>query len=172
MNTNPGQEIQVSGSRCFSGTYWREAILYYLNSVWSNDQTVMYRPKINFNGITLRLDPETKTYYAYGQLETTDGDADRFDRQMREGQNLEVSEDQAAVEVGLMRFVRDDSINRLTVRRWTSPDRCSIFVLAKTMIRGEYIVYGTNLPNVDGALKLYFNVDVAALMRRPSPVVV
>ena len=153
----PTQEIQVSGDRCFEERNWREAILYYLNGVWSDNQNVMYRPKINFSGYTLRLDEATMTYYAYGRLDDylADTHVDRLSRAL-EGETLDVSCNQNDVEVGLMRFVRKDILSELIIHF----PKSAKLALSKTIRRGEYIVHGSvrstqYLPSMEEANRFY-----------------
>ncbi|MDA1169326.1 MAG: hypothetical protein O3A36_03240 [bacterium] len=157
--TTIDQEIQVSGLRCFSERNWREAFLYYLNGVWSNNQSVMYRPKINLNGYTLRLDLGTMTYYAYGRLDhgahgSGDAHVERLSRALK-GETLEVLCGQNEVEIGLMRFIRNDSISELVIHF----PKSAKLSFSKTTKRGEYIVHGcvgsNYLPNMEDARRFY-----------------
>jgi hypothetical protein len=157
LGQNVGQDIQVSGLDCFPESRWREAVLHYLFGVWSNNQQVMYRPKISFDGIVLRLDPTTQTYYAYGQAQHSASRRawhallDRWDRKCS-GEILEVSCNKNEVEVALIRFVKDNQISNLTIhfRRVSAS-----FSLCKTTRRGEYIVSGNELPTMKDILKFY-----------------
>lgn len=120
--------MQVSGLTPFDMNRWREAILYYLFGVWGNKDKVMYRPKINFGGVTIRLDKQTHSYYAYGKAP----DAEPAMRITERA--LIVTSGQADVEVGLISFVKNDAIDRLTI---VFPNQGYLY-LWKTDRRGEY----------------------------------
>lgn len=154
------QQIQVAANNLFHEKSWRAAILYFLNEIWSNHSVVIDRPKINFNGITLRLDITKKVYFAYGELQKGKGTKEALrQRSLRklDGRTLEVSWDQAAVEVGLVRFARDKGISKLIIRL---PKNAN-FSLQKTTISSEYIIDGSvgveqlPLPELSTARRFY-----------------
>lgn len=124
-------EIQVSGNRCFPVNEWRNAILYYLFGVWGNKDYVMYRPKMNFAGVSLRLDPERRCYYLQGRMHVAD-----VVPVMADGERI-VLDSQDEVETGLVRFVKDESIKKLTIQFRDG----SQFFLWKKERRGEYGVH-------------------------------
>lgn len=134
-----GKEIQVSGLDCFPESRWREAILSYLFGVWSGRQGVMYRPKLYFSGITLRLG--NGEYYAYGQST----DQDQIPSCNIDQSVVERSEEKEKIEVALMRFVKNDRIKQLHLL-FPSMSDTSSFVLWKKKGRGEYGCAGLNLP--------------------------
>ena len=129
-------EIQVSGLTLFPMNRWREAILYYLFGVWGNRDNVMYRPKINFAGVSLRLDPVRRQYYLYGRPEVADVVPVMVDGEWR------VLDSQDEVETGLIRFVKNDEIKKFTIQ---FRDR-SILILWKKEKRGEYGVHAYGIP--------------------------
>ncbi len=128
-------EIQVSGLTLFPMNRWREAILHYLFGVWSNKNNVMCRPKINFGGVSLRLDLGTRRYYAYGTA--PDAEPPTFT-----GREIITIDDQSEVEVALIRFVKNDEIKRMTIvfrnHMW--------LYIWKTERRGEYRCAATDIP--------------------------
>ena len=128
-------EIQVSGLTLFPMNRWREGILHYLFGVWGNKDNVMYRPKINFGGVSLRLDVAKRKYYAYGI--GPDAELLAFT-----GREIITLDDQSEVEVALIRFVKNDEIKRLTI---VFPNR-SWFYLWKTERRGEYRCAAVGIP--------------------------
>lgn len=102
--------ISVSGLTDFDGAHWRKGILHYLFGVWGNRDSVMYRPKINFGNVTLRLNLESGEYYAYG--ESCTGGNPPLVKSSRE---LQVMRQQNDVEVGLVRFVKDPNWLKLII---------------------------------------------------------
>ncbi len=139
---NPGtaeqKEIQVSGLLWFPEHRWREAILYYLFGIWENREEVMYRPKIHLGGITLRLNPSTGTYYAYG----TSDDEECGPWVGENGEELVVSCHQLEVEIGLIRFVKNDSIRTLLIRLEDGGEIC----LWKTRRRSRFGIDCRGIP--------------------------
>ena len=139
-----GSDIQVSGlpSQEYTQSRWREAILFYLFGVWSNKQSVMYRPKIAFGNITLRLDRHDGEYYAYGHEDVPQevpplGPNDLVVRSGR----------QADVEVALIRFVKDNRIKQLRLPGVPSQNvHLAQLVLWKKEKRSEYGHAGIGLP--------------------------
>jgi len=103
-----GGDIQVAGGKCFTANRWREAILYYLFGIWSGDETVLNRPKINFGRFQLRLDESGESYYAVGE---SGGVIVSF----HESRCLRVGWKKAEVEVALVRFLKDNKIKKLTI---------------------------------------------------------
>ncbi len=151
------QFFQVSGAKEFEGHRWREAILYYLNGVWSDNNDVTYRPKIKFTkdggsvldyNVTLRLDQSTGEYYAYGTYEGVPFCKIPDDLAKPEG-CLRVGKDQNAVEMGLIRFVRNDAIRALQIS--FGPD--AGIVLWKTSRRGELWIAIAGLPRHLGEVR-------------------
>ena len=130
--------IQISGLEDFDPSRWREAILYYLFGVWGNKQEVMYRPKIMFGNITLRLDTGSSSYYAYGS--STSETAPHVPPEA----HLIVGCGQGEVEQALIRFVKNDAIKVLTI---AVPNH-GRFCLWKKAARGEYGYSGDRLPTM------------------------
>ncbi len=137
-------DIQVSGLTCFPRERWREAILYYLFGVWADKEHVIYRPKIAFGLVTLRLDTKAGGYYAYGQPEEKLPHPLPF----RKEEKLVVRFEQAAVEVGLIRFVKNDRIKLLTI---VLPNFGQL-ALWKKERRGQYGVTALGIPSHMGAI--------------------
>ncbi len=140
--------IQISGDRCFEPFRWREAILYYLNGVWSGRTQVMYRPKISlsnapdegsFASVVLRLDDHAKDYYAHG---TSSGTAILG---ILPEEMLEVGDGQAEVEGALIRFVKNDQIKLLLINFHHRQGVGRVF-LWKTDRRGDLGVRMENMP--------------------------
>ncbi|HYF10199.1 MAG TPA: hypothetical protein VD967_01160 [Candidatus Paceibacterota bacterium] len=127
-------EIQVSDLKVFPGNRWREAILCYLFGVWG-DNDVMHCPKIDFGGVTLRL--EHNRYFAYGTAPDTEPLTLGF-----LSEKLDVDNDKAEVEVGLASFVKNDKIRVFTIML---PDQ-GLLRFWKTERRGEYGCSGYRLP--------------------------
>lgn len=127
-------DIQVSGlvSQEFPESRWREAILFYLFGIWSGRQSVMYRPKISFGSVTLRLDSDEGKYEAYGTPPEELTSTLRF----RADEKLFVDTGrQADVEVALVRFVKNDQIKLLIL--WL-PQLRVFFTLWKKSRRSQY----------------------------------
>lgn len=129
-------DLQISGLECFSELRWREAILYYLFGVWGNQNRVMYRPKIMFGLLTLRLDPDCEDYYAYGHAR--DDKLPLFDPKNA----LVVTANQSAVELGLIRFVKNDQIKALCI---VFRDLSAMWLWKKER-RGQYGAYAAGIP--------------------------
>ncbi len=124
------RELQVGASgRIFPEERWREAILYYLFGVWSGDESVTGRPKIIFGEVTLRLDPQRCEHFVYGKGSDYD-----FATATGPGEHLVVDPAQKDVELGLVRFVKDDRIKKLSIA-WSTTVRLSLY---KTKRRGQY----------------------------------
>ena len=137
-------DIQVSGlpSQEFPESRWREAILFYLFGIWTNRQSVTYRPKINFGDITLRLDPSGGEYYEYGHAEVPQDVPPLGPDDL-----VETSGRQADVEVALIRFVKNDRIKQLRLGVVCDQKvRRAQLVLWKKARRGEYGYAGIGLP--------------------------
>ena len=100
-------EIQVSGLQLFPADKWRDAITYYLDGVWANEEHVMYRPKIFFGGLTLRQgDTE---YIVRGTGPDAVTPVFKADEVLSIGCGL------AEVDQGLMCFVRNETIKALVI---------------------------------------------------------
>ncbi len=141
--------IQVSGRQNYEENRWREAILYYLFGVWGNLQEVMYRPKIMFGGITLRLNSNGSEYYAYGPPTE---EPPPIVKSPEEHLDL-LDEDQWGVEIALIRFVKNNQIRQLTLRF-----RYGELRLWKKSQRGQYGIAAVGLPkdwSLDGPVWEY-----------------
>ena len=132
-------EIQVSGLTLtiFPQERWREAILSYLFGLWTNKSEVVYRPKIAFGTIVLRLDQSKGAYYAYGKNQ--EGEQAPY---FNDEEVLIVGPKQEEVEIGLVRFVKNDRIRRITI----TSDNSGFVRLWKKARRGEYGVMSYNIP--------------------------
>ena len=97
----------------------------------------MYRPKINFAGISLRLDTKQRQYYLCGKSEFNGRGPVSFDNEVLVVQDL-----QTEVEIGLIRFVKDESIRVLIIEFRNH----STLLLWKKEKRGEYGVHATGIP--------------------------
>lgn len=127
-----GNDIRISGlaSQEFPEARWREAILSYLFEIWSGRPRATGYPMIGFGNITLRLDPSCGLYYAYGIPSKESPGYEHFvkgdeDIHVRSGRKEDV-------EVGLIRFVKNNRIKLLTlwlptsggpVTLWKKPQR-------------------------------------------------
>lgn len=138
-------DIQISGRTNFPEWRWREAILFYLFGIWSNNNDVTYRPKVHFGDICLRLDRSSGEYYAYGHAEGVREDVPPLE----EYDVVEMSGKQAEVEVALIRFVKDDRVRQLQLHFPAIYDpkmHTTTLVLWKKTRRGEYGIAGLGLP--------------------------
>ena len=135
-------DIQVSGLEGFPESRWREAILFYLFGIWSGRESVTYRPKLCFGDITLRLDRQNGEYYAYGHAEVPQDVPPLGPDDL-----VETSGRQAAVEVALIRFVKDNRIKQLRLGVMTDQKvHCAQLVFWKKARRSEYGYAGIGLP--------------------------
>lgn len=132
--------LQVSGLTNFSEERWREAILHFLFGVWGNKYEVMYRPKICFGQLTLRLDPDDREYFAYGL--SRDDELPDFPSKDRDSEFV-VGCSQTEVEQGLIRFVKNDQIKKLTIALRNH----GTLVLWKKERRGQYGCFAQGIPN-------------------------
>lgn len=135
-------EFQVSGNACFSERRWREAILYYLFGVWAGQQKVMYRPKISFGPITLRLAADAGEYYAHawdrqGALDFFGVDLNGLAPAFPNSIILRVGYTQVEVEQGLVRFVKNNRVKLLVIslregeiRLWKMQERSRLGISA------------------------------------------
>ena len=150
-------DLQVSGSKSYEGHQWREAILAYLGGVWSGDESVTSRQKLNFNNTTLRLGRDDK-YYAYFVLEPDASPLSIVAKNTSE--LLVVSEpNQDNVEVGLMRFVRDNHIRQLYIAFGESTSPEMAIVLTKGQKRSELHIATCGLASMSDVMRrLGYNV--------------
>ncbi len=133
------QEIQVAGHRCFEGKRWREAILYYLNGIWSDDLFIAGRPKLAIDGITLSLVSGKYSIYDNGCTPIMSLEEIDF------GGCIPLPEpDQDAVEIALVRFVKDNHARNLAIIF-----REGVLFLSKGRNRGNLIVAASKLPTMD-----------------------
>lgn len=103
------RDLQVSGLQIFTEDRWRDCILHFLFGVWSDDRNVTHRPKIQLGEITLRLIQATGEYVAYG--DSLEPEHPSF----TEDETLVVSGSQLGVEMGLVRFVKNDRLKLLVI---------------------------------------------------------
>jgi len=102
--------IHVVGSQTYPGENWREAIISYLNGIWSGKTDLR---GLYFNNTCVRLSKTGGEYYLYF----------RHEQDGPEPQNLAACETVWAVsypalndmEIGLIRFVRNNSIRQLVL---------------------------------------------------------
>ncbi|MEK7171199.1 MAG: hypothetical protein AAB774_02755 [Patescibacteria group bacterium] len=65
-------QIQFCGDDYYCGDEWRSILKSFLSGIHNNEPAVMQRPKLHFSdesgkqSITLRYEPDTKTFVAYG----------------------------------------------------------------------------------------------------------
>ncbi len=127
------REIQVAGDWCFPENRWREAILYFLFGMWAEKIT---RPKIMFGCVTLRLDPTGRKYFAYGASD------EKVPEAILPDHRLLVADDRGEVELGLVQFVKNERIRRLTIMLYDGGK----LDLWKTQRRGEYGCAADRIP--------------------------
>lgn len=139
--------IQVSGGKEFGEKAWQEAIQYYLRGMNQDLPEVTYRPKISFPGVTLRFEPGSKLYYAYGQCRTPIP----VESEYHGAQSINVFEDtQAEVEYWLGRFVANENFKRLIICLSLSN---GYFILWRTD-DGGFGASGINLPQCSTDVKI------------------
>ena len=120
--TNSPDDIWISEFSEFEGWKWREAVLFYLNGVWSKHPDVMTRsefcyPQIDFwkdaAYVCLRLHPSTSTYSGEGLgLSVLPKLTDFLSSEILAVE----SNGRAEVEQALIRFLRDRSIRYVMLR--------------------------------------------------------
>ena len=140
-----GNYVEVAG-RIFQESHWREAILYFLHGMWSANPEVTNKSSITFAGVTMRLDVGTKKYWCFVRpMMSTSLDSESSNPQieLHDGDTLEVRDDYNDVEMGMMRFVKNDDIGCLTIRFYYNGSESSLS-LHKTSKRGEYLTSGEN----------------------------
>lgn len=133
--------IQAGGHTHFPARLWREAILFYLNGMWAAKQEVIYRPKLIFGTVTLRLDVEAQKYFAYGA-----GNEENVPLTGR-GHELIVGCQRAEVEQALIRFVKDEAVGALTIQ--LGPGTLCLW---KKERRSEYGMAAFGIPRSWGGL--------------------
>lgn len=137
-----GRSIQVSGLQIFSQHEWRNALLYYLFGIWAMKQEIVYRPKISFSGpgfsdgVSLCLEAGDGKYSVLAGSQLP-----RFIPGFNAGEVLCVSSEKTQVEVGLVRFVKDNSIRMLKIDFGEG----KVLALWKHRCRGQYSFAGQNL---------------------------
>ena len=103
-------EIQVSGNENFPANEWQEAIRYYLDGVRTNNEAVMYRPKIFFGGLTLRREGDHYTVKEVGA-----GNPDVITPLFTGPSVLHATCDTGQVEQGLERLVESRHLRMLVI---------------------------------------------------------
>jgi len=98
----------------------------------------MYRPKINFGGISLRLDQAEGEYWACG---TNDDPTEGIPLMLVDECDLTVGPAQVQVEQGLVRFVKNNQIRLLTIKLQQGE-----LLLWKEQRRGQYGIYAHDIP--------------------------
>ncbi|NQV12502.1 hypothetical protein HQ524_04000 [Candidatus Uhrbacteria bacterium] len=109
--------IQVAMDTYFRGNEWRNALLHFLNGVWSDDYAVTCRPKIIFGQVALRRTPNGDSYVCSGKntgLRLGPGFTGvvctkDFHETVR-------TENAVVIEHTLVRFVRNDDFRTLTLK--------------------------------------------------------
>lgn len=102
-------QIQIAGLQCFPVSRYADAIRHYLRGVRLNLEEVMYRPKIAFPDVTLRLDASEQRYYAYGEAE------EELPRVMPAAVR-ETGDGQPEIEAALAAFAEQASVRMLRIR--------------------------------------------------------
>lgn len=103
--------IQVSGLNWYARHEWRMALELYMGGVWSDDNQIMYRPKVCWEEAGFRLHPEAGVYASCARSEA-------LNRQMPDvppEHTLTTGCAQSEFESAIMRFVRNDRIWMLVV---------------------------------------------------------
>ncbi len=145
----PYHLIQVAGLQEFNESHWREAILSFINGIWSEDSQIMARPRIDFDGVVLEFNLNTRTYLVYGQSKQHTEELAASGRIPLEGPILEVPlRNRFEVESGLMHFIKNDRIVVLGFHVDTADKNSASprLYLIKTAVRGQYIVRYEDLP--------------------------
>ena len=138
--------IQVSGNKAYDGNQWREAILAYLDGIWSGRRSVTNRPKLNFNNTTIRLGDGGR-YYAYFASEPDKAPFPPTPKNDSELLTI-MHPTEYAVEVGLIRFVRNNQIRQLALMFDNGVSSEGIILLAKGQRRGELHIYTYGLVSI------------------------
>ena len=99
-------EIQISGIEIFQADKWKEAILYYLDGVWGDEEYVMYRPKISLGGLSLRRGTH---YYIRGTA------PDEVSPDFLDTEKIYVTSSLEEVDQGLIRLVKNEKIKMLVI---------------------------------------------------------
>lgn len=131
--------IQVSGNTAYNGNQWREAILAYLGGVWSGDESVTSRQKLNFNNTTIRLGRNDK-YYAYFVNEPDNADFPPMPSNAAELLTI-MDANEYDVESGLIRFVRNNQIRQLALMFPGKVSSEGMILLVKGQKRSELHIH-------------------------------
>ncbi|MCR4328659.1 MAG: hypothetical protein NUV53_04075 [Patescibacteria group bacterium] len=153
---NPVKEITVvnravgwdnNEAKTFKGSQWRQAILIFLFKRWRGRSESFHM--IRLDGIILWL--WGSTYYVYSPLPHDD---DSNFTNPNHWIVLDFSEDgdesnnRDHVEIGLVRFVKDESLGQLCIRF----KRGRMLAFSKGNKRGELMVYTQGIPVWDGKI--------------------
>ncbi len=143
--------LQVSGNKSYEGTQWREAILAYLGGVWKGDKSVTSRQKLNFNNTTIRLGDNGK-YYAYFVCEP---DEAPFPPMPPSSDILTIMDPtEEAVEIGLIRFVRNNQIRHLALMFPGEVSSEGMILLVKVPeVRGELHIHTFHLVGMEERMR-------------------
>lgn len=121
--------VQVGGRDDFPESEWQAAVRHFLDQVQGRGRKRV-NPKIIFGTVTLRLDPQADTYFAYGRSrETAPAPAQLKGRACRI-----VGSGRQEVEVALQQLVNDDQIRALIIQL----DQDHWLMLWKKVRRGRY----------------------------------
>lgn len=141
------KNIKVGGKASgkeFSGSRWREAILYFLFGIWEGRKYIYDNPVISFDDVNLRWCWENMEYYnhrymAYGTI-TEPTKAPHFPHE----QTIRVEWLQAGnVRDGLVQFVKNYRIKAITIGLEAAAEGNPHLILSKGGRRRDLHVSGT-----------------------------
>ena len=164
--------ITVARHRTFAANEWRNAIIHFLNGMWSNKHPFRERPELSFGPVTLHLDrgdtedwqnprPYGPRYLCWGkaperieQLASYGMNTELPSHEyLHSGNHLRVEGGSLLVHDALGRFVFDNSVSSLTIVIKPAvnspvPSKCvdqESFRLMKSTERNEYFISSDNL---------------------------
>jgi hypothetical protein len=100
------EDLQVN-SDIFPANRWREGMIEFLMRIWSGDSP--RNPHIRIRDIVLRRDEETSRFKIEGPRQVVSG-VEGFTNSM-----MFINDETFAIEAGLIRFVKNDSIRCLGI---------------------------------------------------------
>ena len=152
--TNLVLSISFPGSDTYDGSEWREAILAFLNKVWSGDKllTLPNQQRIAINKTTIQLGRVfqrygDREYFAYYVSEPDDTPLPHTLLSDQSAYKIRGCE-QNVIEIGLVRFVRDNKMRELWLQF-----RTGMIVLTKGQARSELFISTRDIPNMENAKK-------------------
>lgn len=110
----PVTSIRILENRNFIGSDWREAILTFLNGVWSDHIVINHPAEICFNNIRLQLG-QNNEYYVYFLVERDGTNFNATAPYNRDAMYIVSYPSANDVEAGLIRFVRNNKIRQLVI---------------------------------------------------------